>query len=124
MSSLFRVPDPYLINILNNSCLTGTALNKREYRVIVQLEGNMSEGRIENGGKKVERQRKVETDEKDLNQLKPSKSIRIVAASSRAEWLLSSSPVCLRGTFYLDPAALSEGRFNTVQHHNNKYCYS
>lgn len=37
-SSLFKVPAPYLNNIPNNSCLTKTALNKKEYRVIVQLE--------------------------------------------------------------------------------------
>lgn len=44
MSSLFKVHAPYLNNIPNKSCLTRTALNKKECRVIVQLEKKMSEG--------------------------------------------------------------------------------
>lgn len=61
----------------------------------------------------MERQRKEKTDEKDLNQLKWSKSIRLVAAHSRAE--LSAfilSRVCLTTTFYSDPVTQAEGRFN------------
>lgn len=37
MSSLFKVHAPYLNSIPNKSCLTRTALNKKECRVIVQL---------------------------------------------------------------------------------------
>ncbi len=50
-----------------------------------------SEEQKENRVKKVGEAAK--THEKDLNQLKWSKSIRLVAARSRAEWPLSSTAV-------------------------------
>lgn len=53
MSSLFKVHALHLNNIPNNSCLTRTALNKKKYRVIVQLEEKMSERQRENRVKKV-----------------------------------------------------------------------
>lgn len=59
----------------------------------------MSEGQRRNKLKKVGEAE--ETDEKDLNQLKWSKSIRLVAARSRAEWLLSSSPECAEEQLFI-----------------------
>lgn len=53
ISSLFKACAPHLNNIPNNSCLTRTALNKKEYRVIVQLEEKVSEGQKQNRVKKV-----------------------------------------------------------------------
>lgn len=100
MSSLLKVPAPHLNNIPNNSCLTRTTLNKKEYRVIVQLEEKMSEGQGENRVRKVGEE--SETHEKDLNQLKWSKSIGFTAARKQTEWLLLSSRVSLTATFHLE----------------------